>query len=236
MRLPESRARWHRPDRILITLILMLALIACGAPAETGSPTATNLALPTPKTPTPTPTPAAAGAPVETAEPETDRCPQETTIFELAANHAFWTDTGMGKWNWEAVGTIPLVVNGDGTVGAGSQGLIQGRQYGVFSSGRNTCQFEAPAEVQISASGVCENSVLKLDVTESWQMGTYNWTCDDDSFQASVPPLGAATHPGLVFPLQGEGAYTVDVPWGGGGGAKSYTLYPALEPVPLVTP
>jgi hypothetical protein len=217
-------------------LALLLALLACSPPAATETPADLNPASPATKTATPTPTPAAAGAPEQTEPPETDLCPTDTTTFELAASHVFWTETGMGKWNWEAFGSIPVIVTASGAVGEGSQGIAMGQQFGTFSSGRNTCTFTAPAEVQISASGVCQDSVLTLEITENWQMGTYDWTCDDDIFQAQVPPMGAAVHPGVTFSLQDVGSYTFEIPWGGGGGTKTYTLYPNIEPVPLVTP
>jgi hypothetical protein len=165
-----------------------------------------------------------------------DACPTETTTFELAAGHDFWTDTGLGDWHWEAFGSIPVIVQADGTVAEGSSGIFPGRQFGSFSSGQNSCSFEAPAEVHLSVSGACRNGVLTLEASENWQMGTYQWTCDDDSFQAQVPPLPPAVHPDLAFPLQAEGAYSVDLPWAGGNGSKTYTLSGYLPPVPLVEP
>ena len=235
MRFSEGRQWWQAAARNTLMLALMLVLAACSAFARPTTPAGGN---PPPATPTatPTPTPAAAIEPVQTEPPTSDLCPSETTTFELVASHAFWTETGMGKWNWEASGSIPVVVMADGTVGEGSQGVIMGQQFGTFSSGRNTCTFTAPAEVAISASGTCQDSLLTLKVTENWQMGTYDWVCDDDSFQAQVPPLGAAVHPDLEFPLEPGSYPSVDVYWGGGGGSKTYTLYPNIEPVPLVTP
>ncbi len=222
--------------RSLGVLCLLPALLACSASAQTETPTQTNPPPGAGVTPTPTPTPVAGGAPVENVPPTPDRCPTDTTTFELAAAHTFWTDTGMGKWNWEAFGSIPVIVTKGGAVDTASQGIVPGRQFGTFSSVRNSCTFEAPAEVHTSVSGVCASGVLKLEITEDWQMGTYDWQCDDKSFQAQVPPLGVAVHPDVNFPLQGEGSYTFEIPWGGGGGTKMYTLYPHIEPVPLVTP
>lgn len=236
MRFSKVRLGWQETTRSVLVLALLLALLACSGPAETEPPAEAIPASSATQTATPTPTPGAAIAPEQTEPPITDLCPTDTTTFELAASHTFWTETGMGKWNWEAFGAIPVVVTAGGAVGEGSQGIIMGQQFGTFSSGRNTCSFEAPAEVHISAGGTCQNSVLTLEITEDWQMGTYEWTCDDDSFQAEVPPMGAAVHPGLVFPLTLEGYPSVELDWGGGGGTKMYTLYPSFEPAPLVTP
>jgi len=234
MRFSEGRQWWQTAARNTLMLALLLVLAACSAFARPTTPAGGN-PPPATATPTPTPTPAAI-EPVQTEPPSSDLCPSETTTFELAAAHAFWTETGMGKWNWEAYGSIPVVVMANGMVGEGSQGIIPGQQFGTFTSVRNTCTFTAPAEVHISASGTCQDSLLTLKVTEEWLMGTYEWVCDDDSFQAQVPPLGAAVHPDLEFPLEPGSYPSVDVYWGGGGGSKTYTLYPSLEPVPLVTP
>lgn len=225
-------SRFHASSILLS--ILLLALAGCASPAPVASPTQSPTELPL--VPTPTRTPGAGGAPSLTEQPRVDACPTETTTFELAAAHDFWTETGFGDWHWQANGSVPVIVQPDGSVASGSSGVFPGLQFGTFSSGENACAFEAPAEVQLSLSGVCANGVLKLEASETWTMGTYDWTCDDDSFQAQVPPLPAAVHPDLNFPLQAEGAYTVDVPWLGGNGSKTYTLYHAIEPVPLVEP
>ena len=98
--------------------------------------------------------------------------------------------------------------------------------------------FEAPAEIILSVSGTCSDGWLTLDLWEYWDMGTYEWQCDDDGFQFCLPPPDPANHPNLKFPLTSEGSY-VEYPWLGGQGSKHWSLLvtePEIDTVPLPTP
>lgn len=157
-------------------------------------------------------------------------CPNQQTAYELFADHDFWTDTGFGEWHWEANGAVPLVVEADQSVSENSSGIIMGRQYGAFSSDSNACQFEAPAEINVIVSGICLDGVLFVEITETWMMGTYQWTCDDDSFQYDIPLMEPILHPNLEFPLADQTSYSLEIPWGGGSGSEVWTLSPSVEP------
>jgi hypothetical protein len=199
--------------------------------------TPTSPASPTslPETPTATaslPPPAADAEP--TLAPPESNCPDEPTVFPLQAIHHFWVNTPYGKWQWEANGTLPLIVDETGNVSSEPGEFITGRQFGTFQSGDNSCTFTAPASVIATVSGVCIDSLVTLDITEDWQMGTYTWQCDDDAFQFTIPPMGSANHPDLEFPLE-ESGFVVEIPFGGGGGTKSWQLIvDDIELVPLV--
>jgi hypothetical protein len=149
------------------------------------------------------------------------------------AVHDFWTNTGFGEWHWEASGGVLIFVDGPDLVGDEAGSVFPGIQYGEFSSGDDHCTFEAPAEVNAAVTGSCDNGVLTLEVTEDWQMGTYVWQCDGDApVQFDLPPMGSSSHPNLKFTLIEGGSETVEIPWGGGSGTKSWTLMPAMEPSP----
>ena len=107
-----------------------------------------------------------------------------------------------------------------------------GSQYGTFSSGSNICQFEAPAEIIVSVSGICLEGVLLVESTERWDMGTYDWICDEDIFHYDVPSIGSVLHPNLEFKLSDQSSYTVEIPWGGGSGSETWILSPSVMPVP----
>ena len=65
-------------------------------------------------------------------------------------------------------------------------------------------------------------------------MGTYAWTCDDDGAVFNLPPMGGpSNHPNIVFSLAELGYDKFEVPWGGGGGAKAWSLTEEMAPIPL---
>ncbi len=181
--------------------------------------------------------------PSEEEEGDTDPsdplvCPVEVTTYELTAFHNFWTDTGMGLWNWEATGGLIFYIEGAEIVGGPAEGTFTGSQYGAFSDGESQCSFEAPATIQVSVFGTCQDGVITLDITEDWQMGTYTWICpnpDDepDIAMFGLPSFGPAVHPGLAFKLFGDFTPdTVEIPWfGDGGGTKSWTLVNINDPI-----
>ncbi len=185
----------------------------------------------------------------EPAEPEEEGdtdpsdplvCPVEVTTYELTASHAFWTDTGMGLWNWEASGGgVILYIEGPEIVGGPAEGTFTGRQYGAFADGENQCSFEAPATIQVSVFGTCQDGVVTLNITEDWQMGTYTWICPNEDDEPDIamfnlPSFGSSVHPDLVFKFFGDDhiADTVEIPWfGEGGGTKSWTLVDIAGPI-----
>ena len=133
----------------------------------------------------------------------------------------------MGKWVWQAQGSLQVLLDENGVVANTTAQIIPGSQSGQFSSGRNACSFEAPAEVIINVDGACAAGVLSLEIWEDWQMGTYQWTCDDDSFQYELanmmmPP---SIHQ-VQYTLGMKQSNAFEIPFGGGGGTKVYTLIP----------
>ena len=94
-------------------------------------------------------------------------------------------------------------------------------------SGQNHYAFEAPAEVIITVDGSCAEGVLSLEIGEDWKMGTYQWACDDDSFQFELPMLGMPSSVHQVeYTLGNDPFYTFEIPFWGGSGTKVYTLVP----------
>ncbi len=179
--------------------------------------------------PTATPTPVLQGE----AEPEPDpppipdACPDGPASFGLRADHNFWTPTGMGDWVWQASGLLSVHLDDNGQVTNTSSQIIPGSQSGAFSEGTTSCSFEAPAEVIITLAGSCEESVLTLEIWEDWQMGTYDWVCDDNSFSFELPNMGMppAQHK-AAFNFGTGGTYSFEIPFGGGNGTKTFTLLP----------
>ncbi len=182
--------------------------------------------LPDPS-PTPTPTPIISGDPGPDEEPPPlgDACPEGAANFGLQANHNFWTPTGMGDWVWQAAGLLSVALDDQGAVSNTGPQIIPGSQSGAFSQGSTSCSFEAPAEVFITISGVCSESVLRLEICEDWQMGTYDWVCDDDAFSFDLPDMGMppAQHQ-VEYDLRTPETYTFEIPFGGGDGTKTYSL------------
>ena len=256
----KSSIRVRLVPVLFLCSALLFTALACGGseekPAVTeqaAEPTATYTVVPAaidtiaPTSPPPTlpPTPTAStNVTPEAEEGDPDQaqdrlpCPDGATTYYLALTHHFWTDTGMGKWQWEAYGSVPLYLSEDNSLATDPLAFVPGRQYGAFSRGETSCQFEAPAEVSLSVSGSCQDGWLILDLWEDWSMGTYEWQCDDDAFQFEIPPMGSASHPDLKFPLTGGESY-VDFPWLGGSGSKHWSLWtyePEIETVPLTEP
>ena len=213
---------------ISIGVLLILACNAVGGtvvePQDTPSPATpvliaseTPTALPQGTVATdlpPSPQPAAA-------------CPDGPTTYGLQASHHFWTPTGMGDWTWQASGYLQVVLDEQSQVANTGTQTIPGSQSGAFSSGKNSCSFEAPAEVIITLDGSCSQGVISLEIWEDWQMGTYQWVCDDDSFQFELPSqmMPPSIHK-VEYPLGSPDSYRFEIPFGGGSGTKVFTLIP----------
>jgi hypothetical protein len=228
-----------RAGRWLVMATSLLLVVACslsgageqnGAasePAPSRTPPGGQVPALATATPTATAIPAMGQSTLPPDEPPQAACPEGPAEFGLQANHHFWTPTAMGDWVWQAAGYLQVRLDADGkVVGAGPQ-TISGSQSGSFSSGRSSCSFEAPAEVIITLDGECAQGVVSLEIWEDWQMGTYQWTCDDDAFQFSLPNimLPPAVHK-VSYPLGNPAAYTFEIPFGGGSGTKTFTLVP----------
>lgn len=216
--------------RLCLIAVAMLLVLACSLVAGTPAPaTDTPPAGQMQATPTRTAFPPSSG---DTATdvpptPQVDACPQGPATFSLMANHHFWTSTGMGDWVWQANGSVLVSLDGAGVVTNTGPQSFPGTQSGTFSSESNTCSFEAPAEVILTLEGSCSQSVLSLEIWEDWQMGTYDWNCDDDSFQFDLPAqmMPPSIHK-VSYDLSSGGPYAAEVPFGGGSGNKVYTLVP----------
>ena len=222
----------HRTDRQLILIVvgvlLILACNAVGGTVETVKATPTT--VPPEATATATPTVIPQGI-VETEPPQPPEpegvCPDEATTYGLQANHNFWTPTGMGDWTWQASGYLQVALDAQGRVTNTGPQSITGSQSGAFSDGKNSCSFEAPAEVIITIDGACEQGLVSLEIWEDWQMGTYQWVCDEDSFQFDLPTMMMPPSVHKVEYLLGDpGTYSFELPFGGGSGSKIYTLVP----------
>lgn len=206
----------------------MLLVLACGIFGGQGENLEeTQPAVQPELTSTATPTPAQPVV-VETEPsdpPEADACPVGAATYGLQANHHFWTPTEMGDWVWQATGLLQVDLDEQGKVTNTGTQIIPGTQSGQFSSGENSCSFEAPAEVIITITGACAESVLSLEIWEDWQMGTYDWVCDDDSFQFDLPAqmMPPSIHK-VTYALGSGETYNFEIPFAGGSGTKTYTL------------
>jgi len=214
----------------LVFICSILLTLACDAVVGFGGSGQATLAPTRPAAnPTATPTPLLQGGDASEwiEPPQPDACPDGPANFDLLANHHFWTDTGMGDWVWQAQGSLQVVLDENGVVTNTATQVIPGSQSGQFSSGQNACSFEAPAEVILTVEGACAGGVLSLEIWEDWQMGTYKWVCDDDSFQFELPELGMppSVHK-VAYNLGQAQSYAFEIPFGGGGGSKVYTLVP----------
>jgi hypothetical protein len=233
------KRKLSRVGRWLVVGTGLLLVMACSlsgvgeqigaATGPTPSVTAPGGQLPGLATPTPTPAviPQMGNPTLPPDEPPQAACPQGPAEFGLRANHHFRTPSGVGDWVWEASGYLQVKLDAGGKVTETGPQTIPGSQSGSFSSGKSSCSFEAPAEVIITIDGGCAEGVVSLEIWEDWQMGEYQWTCDDDSFQFSLPPsmMPPSVHQ-VSYPLGDPAAYTFEIPFGGGSGTKTYTLVP----------
>jgi hypothetical protein len=206
----------------------MLLLLACGlfgGRGESASETPPTVQPELTPTATPTSLPPVIVETEPPIPPEADACPDRPVTYGLQANHHFLTPTEMGDWVWQAAGLLQVDLDAQGKVSSTGTQIIPGSQSGQFSSGENSCSFEAPAEVVITLIGACVDSVLSLEIWEDWQMGTYDWVCDDDSFQFDLPPqmMPPSVHK-MEYSLGSGGSYSFEIPFGGGSGTKTYTL------------
>jgi len=222
----------NRTDKQLILIVVgVLLILACNAVGgAVESVQATPTTVPPESTATPTPTIIPQGI-VETEPPHPPEpqgaCPDGATTYGLQANHNFWTPTGMGDWTWQASGYLQVGLDAQGRVTNTGPQSIAGSQSGAFTDGENSCSFEAPAEVIITIDGGCEQGSISLEIWEDWQMGTYQWVCDEDSFQFDLPSMmmPPSVHK-VEYLLADPGSYSFEVPFGGGSGSKIYTLVP----------
>jgi hypothetical protein len=208
-------------------VLLILACNAIGGIGETGkiTPSADLPGIAPTETPVPLPQGVEETEPVTSPQP--GACPQGRASYGLQANHHFWTSTGMGDWVWQAAGSLQFILDEHGRVTNKAAQTIAGSQSGEFSSGNNRCSFEAPAMVNITVDGACTQGRLSLEIWEDWQMGTYQWVCDDDSFQFDLPsPMMPPSIHKVDYVLGNVDSYTFEIPFGGGSGTKVYTLVP----------
>jgi hypothetical protein len=213
---------------IVVGVLLIMACNAVGGSVESINPTPTT--VPPEATATAAPTVIPQGI-VETEPPEPPEpggvCPDGPATYGLQASHNFWTPTGMGDWTWQASGFLQVALDAQGRVTNTGPQTITGSQSGAFSDGENSCSFEAPAEVIITIDGGCAQGVINLEIWEDWQMGTYKWACDEDSFQFDLPSqmMPPSIHK-VEYQLGNPASYSFEIPFGGGNGSKTYTLVP----------
>jgi hypothetical protein len=212
---------------ISFSILLILACNAVGGVRGTEEITPSADLPETASTETPVPFPQGVEETEPVTSPEPDVCPEGPASYGLQANHHFWTSTGMGDWVWQAAGHLQVILDERGRVTNTAAQTIPGSQSGEFSSGKNHCSFEAPAEVNITVDGSCVQGRLSLEIWEDWQMGTYQWVCDDDSFQFDLPSLmmPPSVHK-VYYDLGRAGTYAFEIPFAGGSGTKVYTLVP----------
>ena len=214
--------------------LVLMAILACSFGQDGGevageNPTHEVLDLVVTGTSTTTVGGDAAPTGEATVAPPTDppdelACPDGPASYMLVADYYFWTDTGMGDWVWQAAGTVQVVLGETGEViNNAAQTMGSGSQSGQFSADGNTCSFEAPAEVVSTVAGHCRDGVLELQIMDEWVSGTFQWTCDDDSFQFDLPTSMLPASHSVTLPLepnaQAEASFA-----GFGGGAKTWTL------------
>ena len=84
---------------------------------------------------------------------------------------------------------MSVVLDENGQVVDNTPQIIPGSQSGEFTTEGTHCVFEAPAEVFVNVYGSCSEGVLSLEISEDWQMGTYDWVCDDDAMQFELPDM-----------------------------------------------
>ena len=157
--------------------------------------------------------------------PQAGACPGGPATYGLIASHHFWTPTGFGDWVWQALGYVSVLMDENGQVVDNTPQIIPGSQSGEFTTESTHCVFEAPAEVFVNVYGSCSEGVLNLEISEDWQMGTYDWVCDEDAIQFELPDMmmPPAQHP-VEFLLGDAQSYRFEIPFGGGQGFKVYTL------------
>ena len=229
MKLNMGRAlRWLVVGMSLL-LVMACSLGGVGEQIGAGPEPTSTAATPVMATATTTPT---AIVPVDMPtvppdEPPRAACPDGPAEYGLQANHHFWTPSGLGDWVWEAAGYLQVKLDASGKVVETGPQIISGSQSGAFSSGKSSCSFEAPAKVIITIGGECSEGVVSLEIWEDWQMGTYEWVCDDDAFKFSLPDnmMPPSIHK-VSYPLDNPASYTFEIPFGGGSGTKTYTLVP----------
>ena len=229
----------NRAGRWLVVGTSLLLVMACSlggvgeqtsaTPSPTPTVTPPGAQLPELATATPTPVvvPQMGNPTAPPDEPPQAACPQGPAEFGLQANHHFWTPTGMGDWVWKASGYLQVILDASGKVAETGPQTIPGSQSGSFSRGKVSCTFEAPAEVIITLDGGCAEGVVSLEIWEDWQMGKYDWVCNDDSFQFSLPDnmMPPSVHK-VSYSLGNPASYIFEIPFEGGSGTKIYSLVP----------
>uniref|UniRef100_A0A7C4Q581 SbsA Ig-like domain-containing protein n=1 Tax=Bellilinea caldifistulae TaxID=360411 RepID=A0A7C4Q581_9CHLR len=109
------------------------------------------------------------------------------------------------------------------------------------------CTYEGQSSMIATASGYCENGIVRLIIEENWQPGSGVMSCPDhDPVQGPLPAPGKMTHRGgdgrgEVFYLDAGFSdqnigYMLEKPFQGQGGSGSHIWTLVMEPIQLILP
>lgn len=109
------------------------------------------------------------------------------------------------------------------------------------------CTFAGKSTMTASASGYCENGIVRLIIEENWQSGSGVLTCPErDPINSPLVGAGGMTHRGAdgrgeVFYLdQGFSeqnvGYMLEKPFSGQGGSGTHTWTLVMDPIQLIMP
>ncbi len=117
----------------------------------------------------------------------------------------------------------------------------------TISGTMGDCTFSGETSMTASASGYCENGIVRLVIEENWQSGSGVLTCPDHD-PANVPlvGVGSMTHSGadgrgeVFFLDQGFSeqnvGYMLEKPFAGQGGSGTHTWTLVMDPIQLMLP
>ncbi|MBN2047042.1 MAG: hypothetical protein JW750_04280 [Anaerolineaceae bacterium] len=138
-------------------------------------------------------------------------------------------------------GMMVLTVSAAGAQGEAAFSSLDGDGIPYTMEGvMGDCSVELAGEMFPSAQGYCEEGIVYLTIIEDWGAANGTMTCPDGAVPFTIPAGGPQTHAGAsgggeeFLLLSGEEGHTVMRPFLGGEGYHSWTLYPAIELVPLV--
>lgn len=234
---------------IISFLLLSLVLNACqkSAPPLDENPEPAvpeNPAEPQESEPSHEPEPVVEPGEVEESAPDDFLpCPTVGETLTLGFDHAITIEQpDVNLTHILKEGYLTLVAgeaDADGTVDLSSVGNPS-LEYEMMGA-MGPCSVEMAGNMQVSASGFCNDGVVYLTIVETWQSADGNMVCDGTAMAFSSPGPGAFTHEGadgageVFYLVEGSEGYTVMRPFGAGSGYHSWTLYASqIDLVPLV--
>ncbi|MBN1265035.1 MAG: hypothetical protein JXA25_06055 [Anaerolineales bacterium] len=163
-------------------------------------------------------------------------CPSEMESWYLTYDHHFIVGTPMETLEFWALGSEEVLISPDGTVTGDPLVPLTGLVSIEMSGSGGSCSGSVEASITPYVRGSCKEGVLEVTIYEMWNIKPALVFCDDDELIMEIPYYGDYEHEGVVFTLMNPGSSSVQYPFSGGEGAKTWTLSFSPPLVPLVLP